>query len=139
MFFCVWQHFFPILELSDWEQETYNVCFVQQNDSCQIGLYLQVKENLVSFCVHQHQFAKIFIFFSGGRDSHCFLCAAASVSKILSFFPGERDLHCFLCASVLLTKTCIFLLGEIDSQYHFTAAEFVFKFCLKKHSACVLI
>ncbi len=82
---------------------------------------------------------KILIFFSGGRDLHWNLCAAASVSKISTFFPGERNLHCFLCASVLLTKTCTFLSGEIDSWNCFTPAEFVFKFCLKKHSACFLI
>jgi hypothetical protein len=38
----------------------------------------------------------------GGRDFHCFLCAAASVCKILTFFSGGRDLHCFLCASAFL-------------------------------------
>ncbi len=56
--FCVWQHLFSILELSDEERVTYNICVVQQNDSCQIGLYLQVKETLVSFYRHQHQFLK---------------------------------------------------------------------------------
>ncbi len=43
------------------------------------------------------------------------------------------------CAAESMTKTCAFSLGERDSWYCFTAAEFVFKFCLKKHSACFLI
>jgi hypothetical protein len=38
MFFCVWQHLFSILELSDPEQETFNVGFVQQYYSSQKGL-----------------------------------------------------------------------------------------------------
>jgi hypothetical protein len=33
------------------------------------------------------------------RDSRCFLCAAASVSKILTFFSGGRDSRCFLSVS----------------------------------------
>jgi hypothetical protein len=57
MFLCSAASFL-ILELSDWEQETYDVYLVQQHYSCQIGLCLQVKEILVSFYVHQHQFVK---------------------------------------------------------------------------------
>jgi hypothetical protein len=52
-FFCVWQHFF-LRDLSDQEQETYNVCSMQQHFSCQISFCLQVKEIPVSFYVHQH-------------------------------------------------------------------------------------
>ncbi len=58
MFLCGGQHLFLILDLSDWDWETYNICFVQQNDSCQIVLCLQVKEILVAFYVHQHSFVK---------------------------------------------------------------------------------
>jgi hypothetical protein len=52
--FCVQRHFFLILELSDQVRVSCNICVVQQYDSLQIGLYLQVKETLVSFYVHQH-------------------------------------------------------------------------------------
>jgi hypothetical protein len=31
------------------------------------------------------------------------LCAAASVSKVLTFFSGGRDSHCFLSVSAFLT------------------------------------
>ncbi len=56
--FCVWQHLFLILELFDQERVIRDICVVQQSDSCQIGLYLQVKATLISFYVHQHQFVK---------------------------------------------------------------------------------
>jgi hypothetical protein len=48
--------FLYLLELSYQERLTCNICVVQQYDSLQIGLYLQVKETLVSFYVHQHWF-----------------------------------------------------------------------------------
>jgi hypothetical protein len=83
--------------------------------------------------------SNFFTFFSGGRDSHCFLCASALLHKIWTLLSGERDCHCFWCATELMTKTCAFSLGERDSCYRFTAAEFVFIFCLKKHSTCFLI
>jgi hypothetical protein len=54
--FFVFNSIFLIRKLSDQEQETYNVSFVQQYYSSQIGLCLQVKEILVSFYVHQHWF-----------------------------------------------------------------------------------
>jgi hypothetical protein len=49
--------FFLLRKLSDQEQETDDVSFVQQYYSSQKGLCLQVKEILV-FYVHQHQFVK---------------------------------------------------------------------------------
>jgi hypothetical protein len=91
MFFFYWQHFFPILELSDREQKTCDVYFVQQYYSSQKGLCLQVKEILVSFYVHQHQFVKFQSFFQeeGTRavscvHQHCCI-------KFEFFFSGVRD------------------------------------------------
>jgi hypothetical protein len=50
----VQQHLSSILQYSDQERGPYKTCVVQQYDSLQTGLYLQVKETFVSFCVHQH-------------------------------------------------------------------------------------
>jgi hypothetical protein len=48
--------FFSVLELSDQERETCNICVVQQYFSSQKDIVFQVKEILASFYVHQHQF-----------------------------------------------------------------------------------
>jgi hypothetical protein len=62
IFFYAQLHYFLLLELSVQEKETCDVCVVQQYYSSQIGLYLQVKETLISFYVHQHWFLKILPF-----------------------------------------------------------------------------
>ncbi len=69
----------------------------------------------------------------------CFLCASLFLNNIWALSSGERDCQYFCCSATCSTKTCAFPLGERNSWYHFTAAQFVFKFCLKKHSACFLI
>ncbi len=75
-------------------------------------------------------------FLSGGKHLNCFLSVSAFLVNIWALSSGERDCQYFCFSAACLTKTCAFLLEERDSQYRFTAAEFVFKFCLKKHSAC---
>ncbi len=74
-------------------------------------------------------------FFSGGRDLHCLLSASALLVNIWALYSCVRGCQYICCSVVYLTKTCAFPLGERDSQYCLTAAEFVFQFCLKKHSA----
>ncbi len=72
MFFCS-ATFLYLLELSDQERVTCNVCVVQQYYSSQIGLYLQVKETLASFHVHQHRFLK-FVPFSQEEGTRVVSC-----------------------------------------------------------------
>jgi hypothetical protein len=54
--FCVQPHQLTLFELFVQERVTCNVCVVQQYFSFQMGLYLQVKETLISSYVHQHRF-----------------------------------------------------------------------------------
>jgi hypothetical protein len=87
--FSVQRHFLYILKLSDQERVTCDICVVQQYDSFQIGLYLQVKETLVSFYVHQNWFLKILPFSQEGgtrvvscvHQHHCIIFELCSLVR----------------------------------------------------------
>jgi hypothetical protein len=82
--------FLDLLELSDQERMTCNVCVVQQYYSSQISLYLQVKETLVSFYVHQHRFLK-FLPFSQEEGTRVVSCVHQHHCIIFDFFSMVRE------------------------------------------------
>ncbi len=88
--FCVQQHLLYLLELSDQEKETCNVCVVQQYYSSQIGLCLQVKGTLVSFYVHQHWFLK-FLLFSQEKGTCIVFCVHQHDCKIFELCSPVRE------------------------------------------------
>jgi hypothetical protein len=88
-----------ILELSDQVRVSWDICVVQQYDSFQIGLYLQVKETLVSYYVHQHQFLEILPFsqeegtriVSCVHQHHCIIFELCSLVRVIvNIFVVQR-------------------------------------------------
>ncbi len=77
------------LKLSDQERVTRNICVVQQYDSFQIGLYLQVKGTLV-FYVHQHWFLK-FIPFSQEEGTRVVSCVHQHYCIIFELCSPVRE------------------------------------------------
>ncbi len=87
-FLCLAAFFF-ILDLSDQEKETYDVFFVQQHFSYQIGLCLQVKRIPISCYVHQHWFLK-FWSFSQEEDPCVVFCVLQHHCIKFDFFSLVR-------------------------------------------------
>jgi hypothetical protein len=79
-----------LLELSDQERVTCDICVVQQYDSFQIDLYLQVKETLVSFYVHQHWCLK-FLPLSQEEGAHVVSCVHQHYCIKFKFFSLVRE------------------------------------------------
>jgi hypothetical protein len=77
--FCVQPHQLTLFELFIQERETCNNCVVQQYFLFQIGVYLQVKETIVSFYVHQHWFL-IFWSFSQEEGTRVVFCVQSLFS-----------------------------------------------------------
>ncbi len=102
---------FLILELSDQVRVSCNICVVQQYDSFQIGLYLQVKETLVSFHVYQHWFLKFWPF-AQEEGTRIVSCVHQHHCIIFVFFLWWERLLIVLLFSSIYDQTLCFCIGR---------------------------
>ncbi len=125
------QHLSLILELSDQERVTCNVCVVQQYYSSLMDIFLQKKATLVSIYVHQYWFLKS-LPFSQEEGTCVNFCVQQYWS--LKFWPflRRKGLVLFLVCISIVDQNLCFLTGRERLLISFHCCRICFQIMFEK-------